>query len=68
MAKLLVVKSKLDVTPVGGILPFLFISFQELLPVPDDLEIKVNVAHAILKTSKREQKFMPMFTLLKGAE
>ena len=31
-----------------------------------DLEIKVNVAHAILKTSKREQKFMPIFTLLKG--
>ena len=33
-----------------------------------DLEIKVNVAHAILKTSKREQKFMPIFTLLKCAE
>ena len=32
MPKLLVVKSKLDVTPVGGILPFLFISFQESLP------------------------------------
>ena len=33
-----------------------------------DLEIKVNVAHAISKTSKSEQKFKPMFTVLKGAE
>ena len=32
MVKLLVVKSKLHVTPVGGILPFLSISFQESLP------------------------------------
>ena len=33
-----------------------------------DLEIKANVVHAILKTAKREQRFMPMFTLMKGAE
>ena len=33
-----------------------------------DLEIEVNVTHAMSKTSKREWNCKPMYTLLKGEE
>ena len=60
MVKLLVVKSKLHATPVGGILPFFSISFQESLPGTSGIVLaqagERHIANSIILVIKHTRK------------